>query len=118
MNNVDVSLPNGKSCVEDGEFVDVSEVANDMGFKAPVLFSSGLYEKCTSVDGVADHLNDVLLAFKFVAAKQWDGQHVLFDVLFQTSASLSFEKLSCEGRVVVDSVSSKAICMFLSDETK
>lgn len=88
MNIVDVSLPNGKSCVEEGEFVDVSEVAKDMGFKAPVLFSSGLYEKYTSVDGVADHLNDVLMAFKFSAAKRWDGQHV-----------------------VVDSVSSKAICM-------
>ncbi len=57
------------------------------------------------------------MAFKFAAAKRWNGQHVVFDVLFQTFASPSFEKVSCEGEVVVDSASSKAICLFLSDET-
>ena len=113
-----VSSRSVEQLVAEGHCVDVSSIAKDMGFKTYVLFSLDLYDHCSLVGEVCEQVKDVLLAFKFAAAKRWSGESVSFEILFQTSISPSFKRSLCEGMVSADSRSQMFIYLFLSDANK
>ncbi|WP_338669393.1 DUF6573 family protein [Pseudodesulfovibrio methanolicus] len=92
-----------KQAIEDGVLIDVTDQANETGFKVPVAISDHLYNGYIvppdGLDGegqsISGRLRDVLLMTFYAAKVRWDGERVYFEVLFLMGEGPRFEKVQC-----------------------
>ena len=77
--------------IEDGELIDVSEVAREAGFKFPVAVTRNLWASWIEPDekaktygqDVQGRLWDVLWMLLVAIRRSGDGEHITYQVLFQ-----------------------------------
>ncbi len=89
--------------IADGVLIDVTDQANETGFKVPVAISDHLYNGYivppNGLDGegqsISGRLHDVLLMTFYAAKVRWDGERVYFEVLFLMGGGPRFEKVQC-----------------------
>ncbi|WP_320172891.1 DUF6573 family protein [Maridesulfovibrio sp.] len=92
-----------KQAIEDGVLVDVTEQAQETGFKVPVAITANLYHRYIEPpDGLegegqstTGRLHDVLLLTFLAAKDRWDGSMVEIEPLFVMGEGPRFEKVKC-----------------------
>lgn len=91
-----------QQAIEDGVLIDVSPEAKAAGFKIPVCIGDSLYNgyvvpsRDVESEGqsLQGRLHDLFEMTKAAAANRWQGNRVLFDVLFLTKPRV-LEKVQC-----------------------
>lgn len=113
-----------EQAIDDGVLVDVTHLANLVGFKAPVAVSAALFHdyitptESLKANGqtLEGRLKDVFLMTLYAMKDRWDGSRANFEVLFQMEGELTFKKVQCIVAVEGDKDGNPALTIFRPED--